>query len=161
MRYGLGLVIALTAFWLLNSGFFKPLMLSLGAVSVLVTLLLTWRLGILDRDSSYYHRSLGLLGYIPWLLWEIAKSNVAVVRAAIASEINLSPVMVKVPTRCTTDLAKTLFANSITLTPGTVTVDVERDKLLIHALFASGGEVSGFDEMDRRSARAIDGRAAG
>ena len=59
---------------------------------------------------------------------------------------------------CESDLAKTIFANSITLTPGTVTVEIEGDKFLVHALFEESAAPEAFVEMDERSYRAADGK---
>ena len=67
----------------------------------------------------------------------------------------------QVKTVCQSDLAKTMFANSITLTPGTVTIEVERGRMLVHALFEEDASPDAFTEMDARSARAIDGRKRG
>lgn len=157
MAYLVGLIIALAVFWLSNSGHYTPLLLSLGAVSVGLTVLLTYRLGGIDRESAPYVRIFGFLTYLPWLMWEILKANFLVIKACLRAELDISPALVRVRTTCRSDLAKVTFANSITLTPGTVTVEVEGDKLLVHALYESEAGPGAFDEMDRRSARAMDG----
>ena len=156
----IGLIIALVLFWLGLSGHYTPLLLSFGAVSIMIALVLAGRLGILDQEGAPYGTFPGVLLYLPWLLKEICVANVVVVRACLGAELDINPALVKVKTRCETDLGKTLFANSITLTPGTVTIEVERDLLLVHALYEEAAGPGAFDEMDRRSVRAIEGRSA-
>ncbi len=161
MVYVIGLIGGLAAFWLGMSGHYTPLLLGLGTVSILVTVLLAGRLGVIDREGSSYHSVLGVLGYLPWLGWEIAKANVVVIRACLRAELDIHPALVKVRTSCESDSAKTLFANSITLTPGTVTVAVERNRLLVHALYEQQAQPEAFAEMDRRSRLAMDGQRSG
>ena len=157
MAYLIGLVIALTVFWLSNSGHYTPLLLSLGAVSIALSVLLAHRLGGIDRESSPYVRIIGFITYLPWLVLEILKANLLVIKACLRADLDICPALVRVRTTCRSDLAKVTFANSITLTPGTVTVEVEGDKLLVHALYEAEAGPGAFDEMDRRSARAMDG----
>jgi multicomponent Na+:H+ antiporter subunit E len=158
MAYVPGLTLALAGFWLVLSGHYDPLMLGLGFVSVLASLWLTARLEVIDAEASPYHRSPHLLAYIGWLVVEIAKANVQVIGQVFAPTERLKPGMSRVKSVGRSDMAKTLFANSITLTPGTVTVDVDGDVLLVHALQAANGEPAAFADMDRRAALAADGR---
>ena len=141
------------------SGHYTPLILSLGTASILVTLVLCYRLDIIDRDGAPYVRIIGFAMYFPWLMKEIVKANWTVIRACVRADLDINPALVKVKTVCKSDLAKVTFANSITLTPGTVTIEVEGDKMLVHALYEEGAQPEAFDEMDRRSARAAEGRA--
>lgn len=159
VTYLIGLIVALSVFWLGNSGHYTPLLLSLGGVSIALTVFLTHRLGGIDRESAPYVRLWGFITYMPWLFWEIAKSNFAVIQACLKADLDISPALVKVKTNCKSDLAKVTFANSITLTPGTVTVEIEGDKLLVHALYESSAGPGAFDEMDRRSSIAMDGKS--
>lgn len=158
MASAFGLILALSLFWLGLSGHYTPLLLSLGAASILVTLVLSGRLGIIDREGAPYFTVFGVLFYLPWLLKEILKANISVIKACLRADLNINPALVKVKTVCETDLAKTLFANSITLTPGTVTIEVEQGRMLVHALFEEDAGPEAFADMDGRSARAIDGR---
>jgi multicomponent Na+:H+ antiporter subunit E len=159
MTYLPGLVLALAGLWFALSGETEPLFLILGAVSVLAVLWLAARLGIIGRDASPYHRIVQLLVYLAGLVFKIAASNLAVVARILGPRSAIDPVMVKVDTRAKTDLGKALFANSITLTPGTVTADVEGDKLLVHALVREASPPSSFAGMDKAAARAADGKA--
>ena len=157
VAYLVGLIVTLAVFWLSNSGHYTPLLLGLGAVSVALSVLLASRLGGIDRESAPYVRIIGFITYLPWLVWEIIKANYSVIKACLAADLDICPALVRVRTTCESDLAKVTFANSITLTPGTVTVAVEGDKLLVHALYESAAGPGAFDEMDYRSARAMDG----
>jgi len=157
MTYLPGLLVALTAFWFALSGLTSPYFLVLAAVAILLALWLSARLGIIGRDASPYHRVLLMLPYAAWLLGQIVKSNFAVIARVVGPRHAIDPAMVRVKTQARTDLGKALFANSITLTPGTVTVDVDGDELKVHALVRENATPAGFDLMDRRAARAADG----
>ena len=158
MTYLPGLILALAAFWFALSGETAPLFLMLGALSVLLTLWLVARLKIIDRDASPYHRAPNILVYGGWLLVEIVKANLAVIRRILGPTHAIDPVMVNVTTTARTNLGKALFANSITLTPGTVTVDVDGDRLKVHALVRETSTAQSFAPMDRKAASAADGR---
>jgi len=156
--YFAGLIFVLAALWLGLSGIYKPLLLILAGISILISVVLASRLETVDREGSPYGRTIPILSYWAWLQVEIFKANWPVIKACVSANLNINPAFVRVKTRCESDLAKTIFANSITLTPGTVTVEVEGDKLLIHALFEEAATPASFDEMDHRSYRAADGK---
>lgn len=156
MAYLLGIFLAIIAFWVANSGHYKPLMLGFLALSTLITLLVSARLKIIDREGSPYVRLAGFLAYYPWLFWEVVKSNLVIIKACLRADLDINPALVKIKTNCKTDLAKVTFANSITLTPGTVTVEIEGDKLLVHGLYEANTQPEAFEEMDRRCACAAD-----
>ena len=158
MTYLPGLILALAAFWFALSGETAPLFLMLGALSALLTLWLVARLKIIDRDASPYHHAPNILVYGGWLLVEIVKANLAVIRRILGPTHAIDPVMVNVTTTARTNLGKALFANSITLTPGTVTVDVDGDRLKVHALVRETSTAQSFAPMDRKAASAADGR---
>ena len=160
MGYLLGLIVVLGALWLGLSGIYEPLLLSLSVFSILVALILASRLETVDREGVPYERTPNLLAYWAWLLIEIYKANWPVIKACVSANLDINPALVKVKTRCESDLAKTIFANSITLTPGTFTIEIEGDKLLVHALFEEDAAPESFMEMDERSARAADGKVA-
>jgi multicomponent Na+:H+ antiporter subunit E len=157
MTYLPGLLIALTAFWFALSGLASPYFLGLAVVAVLLALWLSARLGVIGRDASPYHRAILLASYLGWLLGEIVKSNITVIARVLGPRSAIDPAMVTVKTKARTELGKALFANSITLTPGTVTVDVDGDELKVHALVRENASPASFEAMDRRAARAADG----
>ena len=162
MGYFLGLIVVLIALWTGLSGYYtlnKPLIATLGGISILLSGILAYRFDILDRESSPYARLPQLMAYWVWVVVEIFKANWVVIKACLRSNLDINPALVKVKTGCESDLARTVFANSITLTPGTVSVEVEGDKILVHALYEDSAGPGAFDEMDRRSREACDGRA--
>ncbi len=161
MGYVVGLSGALTLLWLGFSGVYEPLIIVLGIISIAITVVLTGRLGIIDRETSPYHRILSFILYAPWLIGEIIKANIGVLKAILSPELKIHPTLVKVRTTCKSDLAKVIFANSITLTPGTVTLRVDDDFMLVHGLIEEDAQPEAFEEMDRRSAIAGDGRKKG
>jgi multicomponent Na+:H+ antiporter subunit E len=154
MTYLPGLVLALAAFWFALSGETAPFFLGLGVLSVLLTLWLVGRLRILDRDASPYHRFAQLLIYLIWLIGQIVRANLSVIARVLGGGID--PAIVRIRTNARTDLGRTLFANAITLTPGTVTVDINGDKVVVHALVAKNASVHSFDANDRVSSIAAD-----
>jgi multicomponent Na+:H+ antiporter subunit E len=157
MSYLPGLLLALTGFWFALSGLTSPYFLVLAVVAVLLALWLSARLGVIGRDASPYHRLPLLLPYVAWLLGQIVKSNIAVIARVVGPRSAIDPAIVSIRTKARTELGKALFANSITLTPGTVTVDVDGDALKVHALVRENATPASFDQMDRRAARAADG----
>jgi len=110
---------------------------------------------ILDGETVPYLTTFQTLSYFAWLFVEIIKANIAVVRAVLSPDMAVSPTLVRIPTPQKTDLGKVMFANSITLTPGTVSVDIQDDHILVHALLSEMSDPSDFAEMAERSAWAI------
>ena len=159
MSYLPGLAIALAALWFALSGETTSMFLMLGVLSVLLALWLAARLKIIDRDASPYHRLVQLVTYLGWLMVQIVKANIAVIGRILGPRHAIDPALVNVATTARTDLGKALFANSITLTPGTVTVDVDGDELVVHALVREQSRSHSFAPMDRRAAGAADGPA--
>ena len=146
------LVLALAGLWLLLSGYLdKPLLLIFGAVSSVFVAWLAWRAGMLDGQSVPGEVFPGIIGYMLWLSGEVGKANVMVIRQALAIEPKLSPKMFTVPNPPRSELGKVIFANSVTLTPGTVTVS--EDELLIHGLTEELADEEGIKAMGARVAK--------
>lgn len=151
IRYSLILIAALAATWLTLSGYFTTMLLSLGVISVLFVLGLCFRMRILDKETAPYLSIPRTLIYFIWLFKEIIKANVQVVRAVLKPDMLVSPTLTKIPYSNAKDLSKVMFANSITLTPGTVTVLMEEDHILVHALLKEMSAPGDFKEMGERS----------
>jgi multicomponent Na+:H+ antiporter subunit E len=147
----LGLMLA--ALWLLLSGLFKPVLLGLGTAAVLLTLLLTSRTEIMDAARNPISAGLRFLRYWPWLSVEIVKSSIDVARRVLSPSMPISPTVFEVRASQRTDMGRVVFANSITLTPGTVTMDVDGDLLRVHALSRESVDYLLEGEMDRRVTR--------
>ncbi len=126
--------------WLLWSGRSEPLLLVFGILSVVGVILLTLRMDVIDEESEPYHLGFRPLLYVPWLLWEIAKANLHVARVILTPSLPIRPRLLRIRGRQETDLGLVIFANSITLTPGTVTLDVRDQTLLVHALTRHSAE---------------------
>jgi multicomponent Na+:H+ antiporter subunit E len=132
-RYVL-LSLSLFGLWLLLSGHYEPMILALGAFSSLLVTYLAWRMDRVDQYAFPMIITWRLLVYWIWLVKEILKSNLRVVRIILSPSLPISPIMVPFRACMKSDLARMIYANSITLTPGTITTGTEGDILRIHAL---------------------------
>ncbi len=145
------LAFVLYGFWLLLSGHFDdPLLLGLGAVSCLLVIAIAHRMDVIDHESHPIHLGWRTLVYFPWLAWEIVKANIAVARIILDPKLPISPVLFRLRGSQKTELCGVIYANSITLTPGTVTVDMVGDLLEVHALTREAAADLANGEMDRR-----------
>lgn len=141
--------------WMIFSGLFDAFHLTLGVISCGIVTWMSSDLFFEDRTIPLGRRirqGIGLGGYCFWLLWQIVLSNLHLFRLAFASKEALQPHIVRYETKLKTDFEKYLLANSITLTPGTVTIKIMGDTFYIHAISDIAAE--GLDgEMERRIAR--------
>mgnify|MGYP001096703108 CR=1 FL=1 len=151
MKHALSLTLTLMGLWVLLSGHFDPLLLSLGVVSTVVTVLLALRMDVIDHESHPVHLTLRLLRFWWFLAREIVSANLDVLRRILKPGRSISPQMVDLPVPQHSDLGRVIYANSITLTPGTVTVRLNRDTVTIHALSREAAD----DLAEGRMARAV------
>ena len=129
------LALVLVAVWVLLSGIIQPLLLGLGLASCLAVVWLKVRADHRDRDPvPFALRIERLPGYLLWLGWEIVKSNADVSRRILSPSMPVAPALRWLPVSQRTELARVLYANSITLTPGTLSVDIEDEWVAVHAL---------------------------
>lgn len=139
--------------WILLSGQLTAMHLGAGLVCSLIVTYLAVRKGIADAEGH----PVQLLGtafvYWPWLGWQIVLANLDVLWRVWHPRLPISPRMVKVPNRIKNDLTKVIYANSITLTPGTVTVSVDKDHFLVHSLTEEGVRSLLTGEMEKRVRR--------
>ncbi len=150
MRFKLILFLILSAFWVLNSGYYTTLMLALGLVSIVFVLFIAYRMDVVDHESQAIQISLRLPGFLVWLLKELILSNIAVVKCIWQGNSSISPTIATIKSTQNTDLGKVIYANSITMTPGTVTVELAGDRLMVHALQKESILELKAGEMDRR-----------
>ncbi len=137
--------------WLLLSGLYTPLLLTLGAVSSVFVAWIAQRMGLLTPEpGSAWLRPLRCLAYMPWLAWQVAKANGDVALRILVPSKGISPRVLRVPSTQASDLARTVYANSITLTPGTISIDVGSDVITVHALSREGAEDLARGEMGER-----------
>lgn len=149
----IGISALYVAVWLLLSGFFTPLLLTFGAVSCLFVLWIAHRMQLLNDDLPSFGLLLRYLAYLPWLLIEIAKSNWRVITCILSPQLPISPTVLRIDNDQNSDLARVIHANSITLTPGTVTMRVEDNYFEVHALTLETAEDLQQGAIDRRVSR--------
>ncbi len=131
----------LMGIWLLLSGFLDGFHLGLGIFSVALVLWLDRRLPRVPSTQTPVHPAEGLrplrfLAYHLWLPVQILGSAIYVARIVLSPRMDIQPQMVRYRSAQPNGFAKMLLGNSITLTPGTLTVDLEEDRFLVHALTA-------------------------
>jgi len=151
VRSAISLFVILMAVWLLNSGHYTLMMISFGVGSCLLVVFLSLRMGIVDDEGVPVHLIPRALLYTPWLVKEIFKSNVDVARRVLApGRPRISPRIIEAGTTQHSDLGRVIYANSITLTPGTVSIRVHGPYITVHAIAddVADGLLEG--EMDRR-----------
>lgn len=130
----------LVIFWLLLSGFLEPLLLSFGAVSVMIVLYVVKRMDDTDKERQKTGMSFKLARYLPWLFVQIVQSSIQVTKLIWGSSEKISPVLEKISAEEVSEKNRVLYANSITLTPGTLSVDLVDGELSVHALQKSSIE---------------------
>jgi multicomponent Na+:H+ antiporter subunit E len=145
--------VVLFVFWLLLSGYFEPFLLAAGVGCSVGVVWLAQRMNLVDREGHPIHLWRRVPGYWPWLLKEIVKSAWDVSRIILNPRLPVSPELVRVKTSQKTAVGVVTYANSITLTPGTISVEVLPGEILVHALTHAGAEGLREGEMDRRVTR--------
>lgn len=134
-------------YWLLLSGHTEPLLLSLGIISTLLTIFLASRMRVIDDESYPLEQLPRLLKYYFFLGKEIILANIDVIKRILKPGKSISPQVVELVARQPTDLGKVIYANSITLTPGTVTMDIEGEQLIVHALSKEAADDLATDQI--------------
>ncbi|MGA8261617.1 MAG: Na+/H+ antiporter subunit E [Arenicellales bacterium] len=144
------LLAVLAAFWLMLSGHLTAPLLTLGVLSCLFVAWLTLRAGIIGRDSILSQIRWGRwCRYQLWLVVQIARSAVGVSARILDPRLPVSPVVDRVPVELS-DLGKVIYANSITLTPGTVAINLGDSEIIVHSLTREGAEQLKQGDMHRR-----------
>ena len=141
------LFIALFGFWLLMSGYYTPLILSLGVISCLLCVYLTVKGKFLDNETLPIYFFPRLIQYTLWLIKEILKSNIQTAKVIIMK--SEEPELFSVKATQKTNEGKVTYANSITLTPGTVTTQIKNDIFEVHALTKDFGDDVRSSDMDK------------
>jgi multicomponent Na+:H+ antiporter subunit E len=130
----------LFALWLGLSGHFTPLLLGLGLASTGLAVYLAHRMDILDHETHPAVLTPQLVRFWIYLSAEIVKANIDVIRRILRPGKSISPQLVRLPLPQKSDLARVIYANAITLTPGTVTLHLDEDTILVHALSREAAE---------------------
>lgn len=150
MAHAASLLVALAVVWLLLSGHYDPLILTLGGLSCLFVTLIAQRMDVVDHEGHPIHLTWRALTYWPWLLWQIIQSNIDVARIILSPSLPISPELITVEASQSDDLGRVIFANSITLTPGTVSIFVWSGSIEVHALTHESAADLQSGEMNRR-----------
>ena len=148
----LALFLVLFGLWLVLSGHYGPLLLTFGALSAAFVVLIALRMDVVDREAQPIHLTLATVRYWPWLGWQVILANLDLARRILDPKLPIRPTVARIPTSQRDTLGRVVLANSITLTPGTVTleVDEERDEIEVHALTREAIDDLRGGEMDRR-----------
>ena len=147
----LGAFVLLFVLWVLLSGIFDPLLFFFGSISAFMVIIITHRM---DKTDNYpltvKFNIVEVISYFFWLILEIVKANLQVVKIIITNRKFNNQKVFKVKSTQFTDVAQVLFANSITLTPGTITIETEKDHLLVHALDYSKEQLESLNIMNKK-----------
>ncbi|PHR80692.1 MAG: cation transporter [Colwellia sp.] len=146
----ISLFLTLSAFWLLNSAHNTLLILLLGLAAIALVLVITHKMDVVDQESQPLYLTPKIFSYYLWLIKKIIQANIIVVTHIWLGSKSISPTLRWIKISPKTDMGKVIYANSITLTPGTVAIDLVDDKILVHALLQKDIESLLAGEMDRR-----------
>ena len=150
MLHAISLGVGLAALWWLLSGYTLPLILALGAGSIVGVVLISRRMDLIDNETIPVQSISRWVMYLPWLLKEIVLANWDVTKAILAPKGRVNPTVIRIKATQKTELGHVIYANSITLTPGTVTLAVEDGVMTVHSLTQGGVDGLKTGEMDRR-----------
>ena len=150
MKHAGSLFVVLITIWLLWSGHYTALLTGLGLFSCMIVLLAVRRMGVVDQETAPFELGPRLVLYLPWLIVQIVKSNIDVARLVLNPRLPIRPHLIRVRPGQHSNVGRVVYANSITLTPGTVTVGFSNDELTIHALTDDAAEGVLGDAMNRK-----------
>ena len=146
----IALFVVLYAFWFILSGMTKTYFLGVGAACCAFTAWFCTRLEIVGDEGQPTRGLIPFLLYLPWLFWQVVLANIDVMKRVWLSSDSIDPRMVDLPVQTKHPVAKALYANSITLTPGTVAVQCDDDKFLVHALTEDAEKALRDGDMEQR-----------
>jgi len=147
----LGSVLFVT--WLLLSGHFEPFLILLGLASCIASVAIARRMDVVDLEGHPIHITPRIFAYWLWLAREIVKSNIDVARRVLSPSLPISPTLVRLKASQKSELCQAIYANSITLTPGTVTIELKDGSLMVHSLSEDAAVDLLEGEMDARVVR--------
>lgn len=147
----------LLVLWILLSGHMDILLLSLGVASSLLVAWLIHRLALPNPHFNTLCFNLNLPRFLPWFFLEVVRSNLDVSWRILHPKLPISPNTSTVPTKKLNDVAKTAYANCITLTPGTYTLSIDAETIEVHSLTRETAEKLQQGEMEGRIS-ALQGR---
>lgn len=140
IKHTLGLYALLLALWLGLSGQTSALMLTLGLFSVTIIIYLSVRMDRIDKEIYPAHMTILTLRFWLFLAREIIVANIDVIKRIFRPGKSISPQMLEVPLTQETDVARVIYANAITMTPGTVSMHLDKKTITVHTLSAEAAD---------------------
>lgn len=140
----------LSIFWLLLSGYIEPLLLSFGVISIVIVLFVLKRMDAVDKEPMTVNINHKTFRYFIWLIAQIAQSSLHVTKLVWGASDKLSPTLAKLPIDTASPKHHVLYANSITLTPGTLCVDLKSNEITVHALQEASIDSLGEGKMESK-----------
>lgn len=139
MKHTISLGTLLFALWVLLSGHLEPLLLGFGVLSVLFSLYIARRMDVVDHESHPIHLTFKLLKF--WLILgkKIFQANIDVTLRILGIR-PVEPQLIKLKIEQSSDLSKAMYANSITLTPGSASIHIEEGELYVHTISRQGAQ---------------------
>ena len=155
------IAVTLYAYWLVLSGHYDLWLLVSGAVLTVAVVYFCRMKGIIDAEGFPVERIGGGLTYWPWLAWQIVLSALNVTRLILNPRLPITPAMVRVEAKQASSVGLTTYANSITLTPGTISVELSEraHAVWVHAITRDGADAFRDDPMNER-VRSFEGQEA-
>lgn len=150
MLHSFSLFVFLYLLWLLLSGFFTLFLMSAGVGCALAVVWFARRMEVVDAEGLPTHQGATVFVYWPWLFKEVVKSAWDVSKIILHPRLPISPTLVRFRPGQKSAVGLVIHANSITLTPGTITIEAGPDEFLVHGLTRAGAEAVVGSEMDRR-----------
>ncbi len=143
--------ITMFSFWILLSGEFTFVLITSGIVASLIVAYLSHDIFIGKADlKTETGRVLKFTKYVPWLLWKVILANFEIAYLVLHPKMLVDPQIVRFKNDLKTDLGIVTLAHSITLTPGTITVDANKEEFVIHAIWQKSAEGITDGEMQRK-----------
>lgn len=150
MRFVLTALI-MFAFWIFLSGKFSFILLLSGVISSLLVSYMSNDLLIGNGDIKLgFIRTIRFIRFLPWLLWQIVLANIDLALRTLHPKMPINPILINIKNNLKTDLGMVILANSITLTPGTVTIDVNENEFLVHVISEKAAQSLISGEMQAR-----------
>lgn len=149
--------VIMLGFWVVMSGMFDAFHFSLGVICCLLVAHFSSSLLFLDHDRPWVREMIGLIIYFPWLVWQILIANFQVAYIILHPRMleKIDPHLFRFKSKLTRPMSKVAMAQSITLTPGTITVNIHEDEFTVYALTSEAAESLPGD-MEERVARALE-----
>jgi len=150
LLHAVGLFAVLFGTWVILSGHFNPFLMIAGGVCAALTVYITIRMELHSKRRDYIGPVWRLPFYWLWLAGQILVWSVIISRKVLAPQLNIDPVFDRVPCTQKSDLWRVLYVNSITLTPGTISTDLQDGEVEVHALTQAAMEDLKTGAMDER-----------